>query len=361
MPSEPFSEGLPDEALVQQWDDLLEGNSRATVFQRPEWVVPRLPHGGKRMPWVLRLGEGALGVVPMYVEKRGDTLRYLRLVGADYEDAVFAPGKEGEAFEALLQAVRGHRRRWDIADFRSLTEESALLAGIQASPIRRGFSSVVVPHQRYAYVQLPPTWEAYEEHLGKKLAWQLRYEERRRLREFKDVVLRQADAATLDSDMQALFDLHTERWQGKGHAGFFSTEADRERFRTLARALLGKGRLRLYTLWLDGKPAGAMFCLSDGRRIYYYASGFAAEHAKHGPVKALIAQAIKDGIASGMSEFDFMKGEEDYKARWATHERQLYRLVIAPKRLRPQLALLTLKHLPAVKAWLKARKSKPAK
>jgi hypothetical protein len=324
-----------DEQLREKWQLYFNNNVRATPFARPEWLWP---HGnqGNISPFVLDLG---CGYAPLERITR-NTTRTIRLSGADYEDIVAQPGKELEAVVSLLKQLQERSGEWDICDFRTLLPESVIMSVFtdadgkltknpELTSLLRRLTCSVMPHHVYYRVEIPVRWEQYEDHLGKKLAYQMRSAEGRRQRHFGSSLLRRATPETVEEDLQALFDLHSSRWQAKGHSGHFSSEAARAGFRLRALGLLELGQLRLYTLWLDGKPASALFTLADDRRIYYYASGFDTSFGKHHPTKVLISEAIKDGIKEGPKEFDFMKGEEEYKLTWANSQRTTSRLVIA--------------------------------
>lgn len=335
--------------MLDKWQGYFSNNYRATPFSRSEWIWPK-GEQDQFSPYVLDLG---CGYAPLEFKNR-NTTRTIRLSGEDYEDIVSAPGEELEAVGNLLEQLRSRSREWDICDFRSLLPDSVLLSVFSdgegnlvknsaIASLLKGLSCSLVPHQTYYHVQIPDRWETFEEHLGKKLAYQMRSAQGRRTKYFNTSSLRRATPETLDQDLNALFDLHTARWRAKGHSGHFGNEANRERFRLRSAGLLALGQLRLYTLWLDEKPASALFTLSDERRIYYHCSGFDIEFGKHHPTKVLIAEAIKDGLKHGPGEFDFMKGEEEYKLFWANGKRTTYRLVVARNTPQGLAALAALK------------------
>lgn len=347
--------------LRNKWQLYFDDNNRVTPFSRPEWIWPR-GEADERSNWLLDLG---CGYAPLEFRNR-NTTKTIRLLGADYEDIVAQPGKELEAVGSLLEQLNRRQSEWDICDFRTLLPESVLMSVFsdgsgnvvkpaELTPLLKQKSIAIVPHHVYFRVEIPKTWKEYEDHLGKKLAYQMRSAEGRRQRHFKSSHLRRSTQETLDEDLSALFDLHSLRWQAKGHSGHFSNEASREGFRLRARGFLDLGQLRLYTLWLDDKPAGALFTIADKRRIYYHCSGFDTEVGKFHPTKVLIAEAIKDGLKEGPMEFDFMKGEEEYKQTWANNERTTSRLVIARNTPQGLGAMAALKIQSRIQDWKQNR------
>jgi hypothetical protein len=320
---------------------MFSGNSRATPFSRPEWLLPMAAEK-LRSDWLLDL---KTGIAPLYLTRKGIT-RTVRLCGADYEDVVATPGKEQETVAALLRRLQERRREWDVCDFRFLLPQSVLSSTLVANPgpetigARGKFQVVEWPFRLFYQTMLPETWQEYEPHIGKKLAYQMRSAEGKRNREFDSAELRMADSGTLEEDVEALIALHTTRWQARGETGIFATAESRAAMRQVCENFLALGQLRLYTLWLNHQPASALFAIADGQRIHYYISGFNPEFGKYHPTKVLLAQAMKDGIRIGPTEFDFMKGTEEYKTDWANHERTTTQIVIANSTPRGRLSLL---------------------
>ncbi|MHB8637423.1 MAG: GNAT family N-acetyltransferase [Fimbriimonadaceae bacterium] len=331
-----------------RWRALYAESERATPFQSPEWLGELYTRHTKGDPRPKFL---AHGFAPLTSVRNGPT-RSLRLAGGDYEDILCKPGDEVAAVTDLIEALEAEPG-WVVANFRALREDGALLTGW--NEVRdRVAAGRVMPHRPHKFVRLPTSWEEYEAFLGKKLAYKLRAAGGRRAKAFAENQLRRATRDTVDLDLDALFELHAGRWGARGESGVFVDEQARASFRSASRKLLDSDRLWLYTLWLDGKPASALYCLVDRRAVYYYIGGIDTAHQKHHPGKVLIAQAIRDAIDEGLQEFDFLGGSEAYKDDWANAERQVYRLVIG----RGVLGWIAVRGFGPIDGWLRARKGR---
>ncbi len=351
-----------DSQVPERWSTFFQGNNRATPFSRPEWLWPSGELGTSN-PFLLDLD---CGYAPLYLKTR-NTTKTIRCRGADYEDIVAQPGHELEAVKNLLKQLKERSNQWDICDFRTLLPESVMMSvfGAEGSSqkseladLLRGTTLAVMPHHIYHCVDIPSNWQEYEAHIGKNMAYQVRSADARRKKQFKESILRISTEETLDQDLEALYRLHTERWQAKGQSGFFPDERSRTDFSKRCHGLLKAGQLRLYSLWLDGEPAAAVANFVDARRIYYYGTGFDPKFGKNYPMKVLIAQAIKDGMEGWPKEFDFMKGEEEYKFKWSNSLKTTSRLVIARNTAPGLSALAVLKLQSRFKEW-KNRRAKP--
>jgi CelD/BcsL family acetyltransferase involved in cellulose biosynthesis len=56
-------------------------------------------------------------------------------------------------------------------------------------------------------------------------------------------------------------------------------------------------------------------------KFHYYQSGYAPLWASRSVGLVLLARTVSDSFAEGLSEFDFLRGNEGYKAQWARSER----------------------------------------
>ena len=84
-------------------------------------------------------------------------------------------------------------------------------------------------------------------------------------------------------------------------------------FRDLGRALAEAGVAALWMLWLEDRPAAALFCLEQAGSVSLYNSGFDPDARAMSPGVVLIARTIEDAIARGFRRYDFLRGEEPYK------------------------------------------------
>ena len=79
--------------------------------------------------------------------------------------------------------------------------------------------------------------------------------------------------------------------------------------------------LDLTLLEVDGKPVAGSLGFVDGDTYYYYLPAWEPELAPLAPSGLLLANLIERAYERGLRRFDFMLGDEPYKARWATEER----------------------------------------
>jgi CelD/BcsL family acetyltransferase involved in cellulose biosynthesis len=254
-------------------------------------------------------GEWA-GILPLYEIPTPDG-PVLRFVGgtdiADYLDLIAVAGREEEVWKAMLPALGD--LAWRTVDLRPVPAASAtpeLLGSLAASA---GFACRVDVEERCPVIDLPETWDGYLASLSGKD----RHELRRKIRRAEAGRPRIEVARTpeaMDALMDSFVALHRQSKVGKAR---FMNESMEAFFRSLGRALVGAGLAALWMLWLEDRPAAALFCLEQAGSVSLYNSGFDPEARAMSPGVVLIAHTIEDAITRGFRRYDFLRGEEPYK------------------------------------------------
>ena len=90
--------------------------------------------------------------------------------------------------------------------------------------------------------------------------------------------------------------------------------------RSFAATALEQGWLRLWSLEVDGEPVAALygFGLADTECYYQAGRDRRWDHYRVGFV--LLAHAIREAANDGVVEYRLLRGDEEYKHRFATHD-----------------------------------------
>jgi len=365
---------LPADARAR-WRELCGDNP----FRRLEWLEnwwraygADASEAGRRCELftLVALREGRIvGVAPWFREYSAAAGHSIRSLGAggvcsEYLGLMIAPGYEiafGEALAATLSERRATDRGtqspappWDFLEFKGIRSDDAAVEALLAR-LSAGGCSV---HRRRAppcwRLDLPDTWDDYLGQLSHSHRKQVRRIERRLFATGRAVMRRAVDEASLDRGLVILTDLHQRRWERLGQTGCF---ADR-RFTTFlceaARAQLDAGDLSLHWLELDGRPIAAEYHLVSGRAIYAYQSGIDPDALGYEPGRMITVALVRDAIAAGRKTYDFLRGDEPYKAHFRARPLEMTDIRLAPPttsaRLRETLWLAG----DSVKSWLKA-------
>ncbi len=312
-------------ALQTEWQTLAAACTAATVFQTWEWNAAWWEHfgrGGRRLRLVtFRDADGILvGLAPLMTSFWYATpLRRLSFLGtgtSDYLDVLAAPGWEHQVAESLytyLEATGG----WQIADFQQLRVGGVLRGHLPPSENR--LTVLDAPGEACPFLPLPPDWDTLLRGLGKKTRANVGYYDRALAKVYAVEIGPVTDEAELDSELTCLFALHARRWNQRWLPGVFSRKSVQAFHRDVARRLLRRGWLRLFALRLDGETQASLYCFGYGDRICYYQGGFEPTLARLSLGTVLTARAMQTAVAEGREVFDFLRGDEPYKAKWTNH------------------------------------------
>jgi CelD/BcsL family acetyltransferase involved in cellulose biosynthesis len=180
------------------------------------------------------------------------------------------------------------------------------------------------------WLALPSQWEQYQASLGRNLRQNLRRYARRLEQEAPGPVTTRlvVDPGDADSTLDDLARLHQQVRTAQGQAGAFRSPALVAFHHLAARRFLEAGRLRLYRLEVADQAIAVLYCVRHSDVVSFYITGYDPAFARFGPGRALMAHAIGAAIAEGATEFDFLRGDEEYKAQWGARTRHDLRLVV---------------------------------
>ncbi len=298
-------------ALQPEWTELWERCPDATPFQTPDWLLPWWDSfgSGQLTSLAVRSAGTLKAVIPAYLD--GGVLRLAGGGVSDYLDALIDPDLRGGAWEWIESLD------WERCEFTDLPPGSPLLDGSADS-----LDACVADCSVCPSVPLPPPKTPF----GRNLR---RYGPR--IGQFEST-----SATTLDGFFDALFRLHTARWNERGSGGVLAGDALQTFHRRAARNLLEHGRLLLDGLRRDGELVGVIYGLLGHQRVWLYISGFDPAFAKLSPGGVMVAHVLERAVAEGYSELDFLRGNEPYKYTWGARDRKTFSIT-ARRRVAPNM------------------------
>jgi CelD/BcsL family acetyltransferase involved in cellulose biosynthesis len=146
-----------------------------------------------------------------------------------------------------------------------------------------------------------------------------RHEVRRKRRRYEDLL----GEIVVETDRHGAFERFADLHRGSsGRKGRFMVNERAAFFRDLYR----QQGWRVDELFSGDRSIAALFAYSDGASYYLYNSAYAEDLGEAAPGIVLLTQVIERLGEEGFTRFDFLKGEEEYKARLGASLRQLYRI-----------------------------------
>lgn len=304
--------------------------SGATPFQSPDWLLPwvKVFSPEKMMCVEVRQHGKLVGVAPLLIYQR-DGERVLAFMGggvSDYLDILIDPSLESQAVQAIFSAVLDSGENWSILDLTDLPSHSPL-TGI--------FREYACEHDSCRILRLPGSADELLHCFSKRQRANLR-NARSRLLQAGTGVFEKATYDNLSEFLTELFRLHGDRWSQRGQTGVLSDDRVQEFHIAAANGLLAQGLLQLSRLTSQGKTLAVIYSLVGQQTTFCYLQGFDPEFAWLSPGTQLMFFEISDALGRGLRNFDFLRGQEDYKRHWRAERQPTYRIQLP----RMQLAAL---------------------
>jgi len=329
------------QALREEWDELLAASLADSFFLTWEWLYAWWTHlAGDRRLFLLvaRQGGRLVAIAPLSLRARRVAgvvpLRSVEFLGADrlssdYLDVIVRRGWEADAIPALARYLADARLALELA---SVRRAGCAAAALSRALTQRRWRMWEIPTAVCPFIDLSGhTWESY---LG-TLESKPRNDFLRLLKNLTKKFSVRLEPASSEPQrrefMVHLVRLHNLRWQNLGGSDALHT-ADLVAFHDeVSRVTLERGWLRLFVLWLDGQPVASLYGFRYGRTFYFVQTGFDPAYGRHAVGLITVGLTIKSAIAEGAEEYDFLRGDEAYKFRWAREVRHLATLEVYPR------------------------------
>jgi len=324
---------FPDGLTASQWNALLGESICDVPFLRYEYLAAwwATRGGGEwseeaQLALVTAEADGRLvGIAPLFFATNRENLPALLLLGSieisDFLDLIVRPGDLDAFLPGLLDHLAGMPCDWKVLDWHNLLETSPSLPRLQAEAARRGWSCRVEPTYHAPSIPLTGDFETYLGGIDKKQ----RHEIRRKMRRAEELggvdwhIVQ--DGAQLGAGMDAFLDLMA----GDPQKAAFLTARMRAQMKAGAGAAFEAGWLQLAFLTIHGEKAAVYLNFDYGGRIWVYNSGIDRRFMDYSPGWVLLGYLLKWSNENRRREFDFLRGDEDYKYRFGGVDRMLVR------------------------------------
>jgi CelD/BcsL family acetyltransferase involved in cellulose biosynthesis len=277
----------------------------------------------------VRGADGALiGIAPLFIDTTDPSERVLRAVGCvdvtDYVDVIADAAHWDVVTGAFAEAIAQMRGQYDRVNLCNLRESSPTLSGLRRCLDEGGYVTEVADQEVCPVIALDGSWDGYLERLDKKQ----RHELRRKMRlAYADEDLRWRvvqPSEDLGAHLETFTRLMAQSSQDK--AEFLTNPQHVAFFNAVMPAMMANGWLQLAFLDTQGEPIAAYLNFVYGGRVMVYNSGLNPAHAPLSPGIVLLCHLIRWAAENGMTAFDFLRGNEEYKYRMGGVDQPLYML-----------------------------------
>lgn len=322
------------EPLAAAWNRLLAESVTNAPFLRYEYLCTWWnTRGGGEWDENVRLlvytaeEEGELlGVAPLFTAK-GKIWLLGSVEISDHLDVISRPQTLAAFLAALLARLEQEptAENWSALEWVNLPEWSPTLGLLRAQAEQRGWQFSQEVYQPTPYISLPGDFERYLEGIDKKQ----RHELRRKMRRAEEsghnlrwyIV---EDETQMESEINAFLHLMTHE-PAKNE---FLTESMRDHLARSLHAAFRAGWLQLAFLEIDGQKACGYINFDYANRIWVYNTGLDRRFMELSPGWVLLGYLLRWANENGRAEFDFLRGDEEYKYKLGGQNRFVLKVKI---------------------------------
>jgi CelD/BcsL family acetyltransferase involved in cellulose biosynthesis len=324
---------LPDDSgFAAAWDELYQRCPDATPYHSLDWRRSLLEtaQATRRLRLFTVYDESRLVAVFPLEARWGRVLRSTGGILANYLDPLIDPDYVSRAWRAVLEGVKQllpgrsiviDGVREESVAFRDLSSGAA--AAVQAA----GFELLSEDGGTVARIPLPQTWEQY-------LAALDGHDRRELKRKLKKAEQNGAAALHVCADPDQVLGQISEMMSQLGHGGGGKSLKAKwlfpRHFAKCARQLARSGRLKIFTLMLQDRPAARAIQLPTPSGLIGWNITFNPELREWSPGIVLLAMIIRHSIEKGYSVHDMSSGSHEYKYRLGAKDYPLRRLTLKP-------------------------------
>jgi CelD/BcsL family acetyltransferase involved in cellulose biosynthesis len=346
----PFNQLEELSPYADAWDRLSGG----VPFRSWTWLSTWWRHYGTETPGrgrrelavlgVFDDGDALVGLAPWYQDTRvaqGCTLKMLGSgeVCSDYLSVLSAQGHGDDVALALAEFLTSKYSpfsAWDLLKLSGVDEEDRPVQRLGAELAALGCTVHARSNVNCWRINLPVEWDAYTDTLSKNF----RSEVRQLTRKYFDsgrALFREVEGLNrLPWAIDLMIDLHQRRRRSLGERGCYASPRFAEFIREVSVPLMRQGQMHLLWLEVEGRPAAAEFQLVGDGALYAYQTGIDPELRKFQPGKLANLASIRRAIEKGYRVYDFLRGDEPYKAHFRAAPRRSLEIRIVPDRFTPQ-------------------------
>jgi CelD/BcsL family acetyltransferase involved in cellulose biosynthesis len=324
--AEVIREAADLDALSGEWRQLAV--AAGNVFLTPEWFFVWAKHYGQRSsPFVVTVRDRPghlVGLLPLARTNR--TIHFAGANVGDWFGLLVRPGCEADVALAAARTI-GTTSRAPLVLHNVDRGAPWIKALMDVAPRR---SRLQLQEQVIPFSPLPASWEEFLEAHSRNFRSQVGRKERKLLRSHGARFRLAEDPTLLAADMKTFFALHESRWAATGDSTL-TRGAVQSYHADFAEAALRQGWLRLWFLEADGRDVAAWYGWRVGDRYFYFNGGWDPAWSDASVGLVLMAHTIRSAIEDGATEYNFLLGDEDYKARFASAQLPVETVVLASR------------------------------
>jgi CelD/BcsL family acetyltransferase involved in cellulose biosynthesis len=317
------------QSLRNPWEKLLDKCDH-TIFSTYEWRSIWWKHFGKDRGLLLLAAEEndkIVGIAPlmhspmgMFGLKRGK-IEFIGAQDSDYNDFIITE-KRDECLKLFFEYLNLLPEKKDFVDLADIPQNAKCL------PFLTKISKKLRPINDCPYLTLPGTYDEFLKMLSPKKRKYVVNGMKKLENDFEVEIVDCSQPRQFKEGMQDLIELHQKKWTSEGCFGVFSNQSIRDFHLEVADFYSRRKWLSLYVLKLSGKPVAAEYGFKYKSKYYAYLAGYDPDYSRYSVGNMLFVQIVSRLVQEGITQYDFLRGSEQYKDYWNALSKWNYEAIL---------------------------------
>jgi CelD/BcsL family acetyltransferase involved in cellulose biosynthesis len=308
------------EEVSAEWDSLLSRTFVNQAFGSSKWFIASCRNDASVSPYVIlaRRWSRLAGVLPLALTADAETAAFPDYL-CDYND-IIALEEDAPVIEGLVRYALSNSRGYKKIILSHVRRDSNCFRAVESIHPDRDIDELYGQSNTCYYIDLPASYDDYLKTKGSHF--------RKRLKRIhgiaceNNLVVRELGPENISADglVEAFLSLHLNR---HGARSCFETFRGRSFVEEVFPALFRERRIRALALVEGEKLIGIDIYTMGADSLCVWNGGFLSEAEAFSPGKLLIDAGVKLAYGLNLSEFDLLRGHENYKMSWVTDSRPI--------------------------------------
>ncbi len=317
--------------LREIWNKVLVESDDNNLFLSFKWLFTWWDNFGMKNQLMILLvkdNEEVVGIAPFYIgnEKKWQIFnrKIVRFIGdgiSDYAGIIAVENREKQVISAVLDYFEKNKHRWCEIVLMELKEDSSLIKYLDGNDRQYKWSNTVEVCSRCPFIEVKNSWEEYYSGISKKIRKELKWLENKLARTagYELMINKHKVSPEL---LDEIFSINKARLKEKNKSGWYENE---EYYRFISQILNvheNNSNISISIIKIDGKIAAYAIGYIYDNKFNYWNVSIRSEYKGFSPGKVLLYHLIREmHLKRIVAEIDLLRGQEEYKYKWATGDR----------------------------------------
>jgi hypothetical protein len=327
--------GDTNHELAEKWDELVLNSLHPNIFLTWAWVFIWVKWfvGNKRLN-IIEVWDDLhlIGILPLYIGSvelfPRISVRGLKYIGdgdvvfPDYLGPIIRKGRLESFLVCLEEVVASNKndyRLMELADMNLSSDGSCCLVDV----LCKRFQCDIKQGDISPYIQFSGDYSTFLAGLDSKRRNHIKRMEKKALNRFQVRLECYQDKDKVNEAFEIMVQVFRKATRGQDKAQGFMRKDYLGFHQDVASTFAKNGWLRIYVLYFNDIPVAYLYGYLFDKGFWFYQTSYDLTFRDYSPGAVALQMVIKSVIDEGAKEFDFLRGDEEYKLKISDGHRQL--------------------------------------